>query len=100
MMFEKLKDRNIQTLLMIGKRGGAYPFIRDPRGMIALRNEAAKRGIYATKGEEERAVMEVMRRLEDPDDGVKWGPRRKPKVGRPAAAIRKPVQRHQPASGN
>lgn len=59
----KLSDETVKRLLMIGKRHGLRPFLGHPRAMIALREEAAKRGIYATRGEEvivERAVFAHM----------------------------------------
>lgn len=59
----RLSDETVKRLLMIGKRHGLKPFLGHPRAMIALREEAAKRGIYATRGEEvivERAVFARM----------------------------------------
>jgi len=59
----RLSDETVRRLLMIGKRHGLRPFLGHPRAMIALREEAAKRGIYATRGEEvivERAVFARM----------------------------------------
>lgn len=59
----KLSDETVKRLLMIGKRHGLKPFLGHPKAMIALREEAAKRGIYATRGEElivERAVFARM----------------------------------------
>ena len=69
-MFEKLKDHHIRALLLNGKRSGAYPFLRQPHAMIALRKEAASRGIYSSKNEEERVVREVTARMAD-DKGVR-----------------------------
>ena len=59
----RLSDETVKRLLMIGKRHGLKPFLGHPKAMIALREEAAKRGIYATRGEEvivERAVFARM----------------------------------------
>lgn len=59
----RLSDDTVKRLLMIGKRHGMKPFLGHPKAMIALREEAAKRGIYATRGEEvivERAVFARM----------------------------------------
>ena len=69
-MLSKLKDHHIRALLLNGKRSGAYPFLRQPHAMIVLRKDAASRGIYASKNEEERAVREVTARMED-DKGVR-----------------------------
>lgn len=70
----KLSDDTVKRLLMIGKKHGLRPFLGHPKAMIALREEAAKRGIYATRGEElvvERAVFARMDEKGRGDEGSK-----------------------------
>lgn len=70
----KLSDDTVKRLLMIGKKHGLRPFLGHPKAMIALREEAAKRGIYATRGEEvivERAVFASMDAKGKGDEGDK-----------------------------
>lgn len=42
-VLDRLTDKAIRTLLRIAKQPGARPFFRDPRAMIALREEARRR---------------------------------------------------------
>lgn len=70
----RLSDKTVKRLLMIGKRHGLRPFLGHPKAMIALREEAAKRGIYATRGEEvivEGAVFARMDAKGKGDEGDK-----------------------------
>ena len=60
----RLSDETVKRLLMIGKRHGLRPFLGHPRSMIALREEAAKRGIYATRGEEVIVEQAVFARMD------------------------------------
>lgn len=63
-MLEKLSDKTIETLLMTAKKNRALRrFFADPKEMIRLRQEAARRGIYATEIERlivERRVYDAM----------------------------------------
>ena len=64
-MLDKLSDEHIATLLRVAKKSRALrPFFGSPRGMIALREEAARRGVYRTKCEADAvfgAVIEEMK---------------------------------------
>lgn len=60
----RLSDETVKRLLMIGKRHGMKPFLGHPKAMIALREEAAKRGIYATRGEEVIVKQAVFARID------------------------------------
>jgi hypothetical protein len=51
-MLERLSDKALRVLLERGKTTGAAPFIRPPRGMIALREEGYRRGITMTWADE------------------------------------------------
>ena len=64
-VLDRLSDHQIRALLLNGKVNGARPFLKNPRGMIYLREEAAKRGIYASKNEEERVMKSVILMMED-----------------------------------
>ena len=59
----RLSDKTVKRLLMIGKRHGLKPFFGHPKAMIALRDEAARRGIYATRCEEVIVERDVYRRM-------------------------------------
>jgi hypothetical protein len=64
-----LKDETVKRLLMIGKRSGLKPFFGHPKAMIALREEAARRGIYATRSEEAIIEKAVFARMEERGNG-------------------------------
>lgn len=65
-MMKGISDKNIEILLRVAKTNkGLRAFFGSPHGMIALRNEAARRGIYATAAERERAVKSVIQKLEE-----------------------------------
>jgi len=59
----RLSDKTVTRLLMIGKRHGLRPFFGHPKAMIALRDEAARRGIYYTKCEEVAVERDVYSRM-------------------------------------
>lgn len=64
-MLQNMSDEQIATLLKVAKRNkGLRPFFGSARGMIVLRNEAARRGIYATAGEEVEVRRQVFDRME------------------------------------
>jgi hypothetical protein len=63
-MLSRLSDSTVRTLLRVGKKNpGLRAFLSHPRGMIALRNEAARRGIYYTKCEEVAVERDVYSRM-------------------------------------
>ena len=65
-MLRNMKDEQIATLLRVAKKNKALrPFFGSARGMILLREEAARRGIYATIGEANAAVDAVTSRMEE-----------------------------------
>lgn len=70
-MLSNLKDEHIQTLLRVGKRNKALrPFFGSAKGMIALREEASRRGIYRTPDEAQRVMNAVIAKIEDSEK--KW----------------------------
>jgi hypothetical protein len=57
-MFDRLSDKAVRVLLERGKKlKGAAPFIRSPRGMIALREEGYRRGVVVGQDTKLLAVM-------------------------------------------
>jgi hypothetical protein len=63
-MLSNLSDSTVKTLLRVGKKNpGLRAFFSHPRAMIGLRDEAARRGIYYSKGEEVIVEMDVYRRM-------------------------------------
>jgi hypothetical protein len=63
-MLSRLSDSTVRTLLRVGKKNpGLRAFLSHPRGMIALRNEAARRGIYRTECEAAEVERDVYRRM-------------------------------------
>lgn len=64
-MLSNMSDEKIATLLKVAKKNKALrPFFGSARGMILLREEAARRGIYATKGEASKVFDAVTSRME------------------------------------
>jgi hypothetical protein len=64
-MLENMKDRHVAALLRVAKRApGLRPFFGSPKGMIRLREEASKRGIYGSDGEALRVERLVMQMIE------------------------------------
>lgn len=53
------------ALLRAAKKKGLTPFFGNPKGMIALRNEAARRGVYGSESEALKVQREVFARMED-----------------------------------
>jgi hypothetical protein len=73
-MIERMKDRHVAALLRIAKtKRGLRPFFGTAKGMIALRKEAARRGIYASVGEANEVFMQVTQAMEEVDQ---WGSKR------------------------
>ena len=65
-MLEGLSDQQVERLLRVAKTArGLRPFFGNVKGMIALREEAARRGIYRTKDEADRMVERVCVRFKD-----------------------------------
>lgn len=65
-MLSNMKDEHIKTLLAVAKKNKALrPFFGTPKGMIALREEASRRGIYRTPDEERRVMTAVFTEIED-----------------------------------
>ena len=62
-MLSDMKDDTIMTLLRVCKKRGAYPFFRDPRNVVKLREVAASRGIFGSKSEEDAIAAKVMRAM-------------------------------------
>ena len=62
-MLSDMKDETIRTLLRVCKRRGAYPFFRDPRNVVKLREVAASRGIFGSRSEEDAVEARVMRAM-------------------------------------
>lgn len=76
-MLEKLKDRHIEALLRVAKKNaGARPFFGSARGMIGLRNEAARRGIYGSAAEAENVIRDVCRQMEMANAAAQGRPKR------------------------
>jgi len=65
-MLGNMKDEQIATLLRLAKRSKALrPFFGSARGMITLREEAARRGIYGSASEANRVFGSVVLRIEE-----------------------------------
>lgn len=65
-MLSEMKDEHIRTLLRVAKKNKALRvFFGPPKGMIALREEASRRGIYRTQSEEQNVMRDVFREIED-----------------------------------
>lgn len=65
-MLSNMKDEHIRTLLHVAKTNKALrPFFGTPHGMIALREEASRRGIYRTECEANRIMRDVFREIEE-----------------------------------
>lgn len=79
-MLEKMEDKHVAALLRVAKRApGLRPFFGSPKGMIALREEASRRGIYGSISE---AMMVERRVLLAIEDGGTDGRRDQRKAGR------------------
>ncbi len=63
-MLSNLSDSTVKTLLRVGKKNpGLRAFFSHPRAMIGLRDEAARRGIYYSRGEEVAVERDVYRMM-------------------------------------
>ncbi len=70
-MLLHMSDASIRILLTRGKKlTGARPFIANPRMMIALRDEAERRGIYGTIWEEDAVQNRVLSAMKPQGGGV------------------------------
>lgn len=68
-MLANMSDQQVERLLRVAKTArGLRPFFGSARGMILLREEAYRRGIYLTHGdraEVERQVDQVCSKFKD-----------------------------------
>jgi hypothetical protein len=65
-MLSNMDDRHIETLLRVAKKNKALrPFFSHPKGMITLRQEAYKRGIFGSNSEASRVCSTVFEAMED-----------------------------------
>lgn len=65
-MLSGMKDSHIETLLRVAKTNKALrPFFSHPKGMIALRQEAYKRGIFGSNSEAARVCASVFTAMDD-----------------------------------
>lgn len=65
-MIDGLKDKHVEIILRVAKKktSGLRPFFSNPRAMIGLRNEAAKRGIYMSDSERSRIAGSVFAEIQ------------------------------------
>jgi hypothetical protein len=69
MMLSNMKDEHIAALLRVAKTNKALrPFFGTPKGMILLRQEANRRGIYGGMFEADAVVKGVFFQMEDRRD--------------------------------
>jgi len=66
MMLSNMKDKHIAALLRVAKTNKALrPFFGTPKGMILLRQEANRRGIYGGMFEADAVAKDVFFQMED-----------------------------------
>ncbi len=72
MMLSNMKDEHIAALLRVAKTNKALrPFFGSPKGMILLRQEANRRGIYGGMFEADAVARNVFYQMEDRPHGRK-----------------------------
>jgi hypothetical protein len=64
-MLDGVKDKHLPAILAAAKKPGLAPFFRNPRAMIALREHAARRGVYWSQSEALEVQRAVFAGLED-----------------------------------
>lgn len=70
MMLSNMKDKHIAALLRVAKTNKALrPFFGSPKGMILLRQEANKRGIYGGYLEADTMLKNAFAAMEDRPHG-------------------------------
>lgn len=68
-MLDRMNDRQVAALLRVAKRApGLRPFFGPVKGMIALREEASRRGIYGSDSEALRVERQVLFMIERSGD--------------------------------